>query len=274
MAKELILYRINTKEKRQVPFYDESLWCGSPHEVLGNAEMLNLAEWVGDGAEEIFLAVLQGDSMIDLGYMPGDFCIVNREKQAHDGDVIVAYIDKEYTMKVLHIDEENKKVVLYPANQKYKPIEIDNNTQEFRAWGVVTRCIKNTRNGLSIIKARLRTQADEKRTLSAEKIRKCVLTLFEEGLMADGKGWFAIYKVLNKYEGYPVNMKEFCDCIDGMGLQDVKYPCVYNNWRKMTVELKLPINVDLWPEYKDKVSGQALRQINIMERLKDLLDIS
>ena len=274
MKEEIKLYRINKNEKKLIAFYDKSLWCGNPHEVLVSPEMLNFAEWVSDGADEIYIAVLQGDSMTDLGYMPGDFCVVNREKTARDGDIVVACIDKEFTMKVLHIDEAARKITLYPANERYKPIEIDEGTMDFEIWGVVTRCIKNSRNGLSIIKARIRSQAEEKISSSAEKIRKSVLTLFEEGLIADGKGWFAIYKVLNKYEGFPSNMKEFCDCIDSMNFQNLSYPCVYNNWRKMPIESNLPANVALWDNYKNKASGQMLRQIAIAERLKELLGMS
>lgn len=92
--------------------------------------------------EATFYGQVEGDSMINAGICDGDIAVIDRSLEAEHGDVIVAYIDKEFTVK--YLDLTHKKdgwVELRPANDSFKPIRIDEDSN-FRVWGVVIYTIK------------------------------------------------------------------------------------------------------------------------------------
>lgn len=85
-----------------------------------------------------FYAQVRGDSMIDAGIKSGDLVIVDRSLFANNGDVVVAFINGEFTIK--YFDDTHKEegyVELVPGNEKYQPIKISA-ADQFFIWGVVT----------------------------------------------------------------------------------------------------------------------------------------
>jgi repressor LexA len=70
-----------------------------------------------------FLINVKGDSMIDAGLMPGDTIIVESDRAANDGDIVVAYVDDSYTVK--RLARENRKFVLKPENKAYPVLRPD-----------------------------------------------------------------------------------------------------------------------------------------------------
>lgn len=85
-----------------------------------------------------FFVRVSGDSMIEAGIHTGDLLVVDRSLEARNGNVIVAALDGELTVKRLF--KRGKTVRLVPANTNYQPIEIQSQ-QEFEIWGVVTNVI-------------------------------------------------------------------------------------------------------------------------------------
>lgn len=85
-----------------------------------------------------FFVRVSGDSMIEAGIHTGDILVVDRSLEAVDGNVIVAALDGELTVKRLH--KRGKIVSLLPANKNYQPIVIQAQ-QSFEIWGVVTNVI-------------------------------------------------------------------------------------------------------------------------------------
>jgi DNA polymerase V len=73
--------------------------------------------------------------MIELGLMPGDKAVVDRSKTPKIGDVVLAVVDGEFTIKTLSKNKAGQ-ARLMPANKEYKPIEITEGMQ-FEIWGVV-----------------------------------------------------------------------------------------------------------------------------------------
>ncbi len=65
---------------------------------------------------------VRGDSMINAGIFEGDLVIVSPQQEPANGDIVVALINDEATMKRFVINE--KKIYLMPENEKYKPIEV------------------------------------------------------------------------------------------------------------------------------------------------------
>lgn len=76
--------------------------------------------------------------MIDVGLLPGDKVVVDRSRTANIGDIVLAVVDREFTIKILDYGA-NKMPRLLPANASgtYRPIYIRPDTQ-FEIFGVVT----------------------------------------------------------------------------------------------------------------------------------------
>lgn len=92
--------------------------------------------------EATFYGRVSGDSMRDAGINEGDIAVIDRSLQPADGDVIVAYVNEEFTIKYLDLThKEEGYIELQPANPEYSPIRI-NSTDNFRVWGVVVWTIK------------------------------------------------------------------------------------------------------------------------------------
>lgn len=92
--------------------------------------------------ESTFYGRICGDSMIEAGINDGDIAVIDRSKEPHNGSIIVAFVNKEFTIKYLDTThKEEGYIELRPANPKYKPIRIDEG-DEFEVWGVVAYTIK------------------------------------------------------------------------------------------------------------------------------------
>jgi len=82
-----------------------------------------------------FLLRVRGDSMIGAGIMPEDLVIVRKQATARAGDIVVAQLEEEATVKTLALEEE--KPLLLPANPEYQPIR-----GEFQIAGRVIALIR------------------------------------------------------------------------------------------------------------------------------------
>ena len=95
--------------------------------------------------ESTFYGKVEGDSMIEAGICNNDIAVIDRSIEPRDGDVVVGYVNGEFTIK--YLDLRHKKdgyIELRPANKDFKPIRI---TEEdnFEIWGVVIWTIKHWR---------------------------------------------------------------------------------------------------------------------------------
>lgn len=72
------------------------------------------------GGDEVFILSVQGESMIEVGILDGDFVIVRRQSHAENGDIVVAMIDDEATVKRIFF--EKNRVRLQPENPTMQPI--------------------------------------------------------------------------------------------------------------------------------------------------------
>ena len=82
-------------------------------------EYLEVPEVIGGETGDYILRV-KGDSMKDAGILEGDYVIVRPTQVAGDGEIVVALIEEEATVKRFY--KEKEKVRLEPANKAYKPI--------------------------------------------------------------------------------------------------------------------------------------------------------
>jgi repressor LexA len=83
---------------------------------------------------DVFALRVQGESMIEAGILDGDLVFARQQESADKGDMVVALVDEEATVKYFH--REGVKVRLDPANAKYSPIFVGPEKQ-FRIAGKV-----------------------------------------------------------------------------------------------------------------------------------------
>ncbi len=69
---------------------------------------------------ETFILTVRGESMIDAGILNGDYLVVRQQRTANNGDIVVAMIDEEVTVKTFF--RENGHIRLQPHNTSLKPI--------------------------------------------------------------------------------------------------------------------------------------------------------
>ena len=92
--------------------------------------------------EATFYGRVEGDSMIDLGINEGDIVVIDRSLEAEHGDVVVAYINGEFNIKLLDLTHKKEGFIeLKSANSKYPSFRIDE-SDNFKVWGVVVWTIK------------------------------------------------------------------------------------------------------------------------------------
>lgn len=101
------------------------------------ADAINLDQYLISHPSSSFLVRVSGDSMIEAGIQPNDLVIVERQRSPRSGDIVIAYVDDAWTMK--QFTTQGKKVVLLPANKKYKPIYPIN---ELKIEGVVVGVVR------------------------------------------------------------------------------------------------------------------------------------
>ena len=91
------------------------------------------------GEGEFFILRASGDSMIGAGINSGDMIVIRKQNTASDGDIVVALVDNESTLKRFFLDTERRCVRLHPENPKYPDIY----TQNCTVQGVAVHVIKS-----------------------------------------------------------------------------------------------------------------------------------
>ena len=121
-----------------LPLFSSKVPAGFPSPAEEHVEKrLDPSEFLIDQIDATFFVTIQGYSMIDVGLMPGDIAVVDRSKLASIGDIVLALVDGEYTIKVMNRKKDGTPRLL-PANSAgaFAPIEIKDG-MAFEIWGVV-----------------------------------------------------------------------------------------------------------------------------------------
>ncbi|MDR1611919.1 MAG: transcriptional repressor LexA [Planctomycetota bacterium] len=109
--------------------------AGSPIEAMENLEGFLDLDAIYDPSMHYALRI-RGDSMIDAGFWEGDYAIVRHQPRVDSGEIGVAVIDGDATVKRFRWLEGGG-LMLAPANQRYQPFEVDPEREFFIAGKVV-----------------------------------------------------------------------------------------------------------------------------------------
>ena len=83
-------------------------------------DTISFDEFLTPNKEASYILRVKGDSMINAGIQEGDMVIVEKKNHYKPGQIVIAMVDGDHTMKYLR--EKNGKSYLEPANEKYQPI--------------------------------------------------------------------------------------------------------------------------------------------------------
>jgi SOS-response transcriptional repressor LexA len=121
---------------------DSPVQAGMPQAAIaeGGDYVASIDEMVVKKPSKTVLIRVKGDSMIDAGILEGDHLVVEQQNHANVGEIVVAIVDNEFTVK--YLDREKGTFVLKPANKAYPVIRPRGRLEIF---GVMAGLVRRTR---------------------------------------------------------------------------------------------------------------------------------
>lgn len=104
-------------------------------------ELLSLDDFLVEKKNATYMLEVQGESMKDAGILEGDMVLVEKGKTPRRGDIVLALVDNEYTLK--YLETEKGRPILVPANKAFKKIYPDPN--KLRVEAVLKAVIRKYR---------------------------------------------------------------------------------------------------------------------------------
>lgn len=125
---------------REVPIVGR-VAAGEPILAVENIEgaVMLPAEWAQ--GDDCFLLRVEGDSMVDAHICSGDYVLVKRQPVAESGEIVVALLGDEATVKRIIIKKDQ--IVLKPENKQMEPIHVKSGDKSFRVIGKVVGVWRN-----------------------------------------------------------------------------------------------------------------------------------
>jgi len=141
----ILLGDAQTFLRLRIPLFLERVSAGFPSPAEDYIEKtLDLNELCIQHPAATFFVRVQGESMIGVGIFPGDVLVVDRSLRAQHGDIIIASLESEMTVKELHL--KPLPVCLLPRNPAYQPILIEDG-MVLEVFGVVTNVVRSLKRG-------------------------------------------------------------------------------------------------------------------------------
>ena len=250
-----------------VPVLANSVSCGMPQDV--GEQMIDDYYYLpksATGPHPVVEIPAQGDSMIEADIHEGDLLQVEIGAEAHDGDIVVADIEREFTAKVFFTDNEHHKWLL-PKNKKYRPILLGD--KETRITGVVRKIVKTSPRISFSECIDIVNRAKEVKRQEGDVMQRLAKAA-RDGchLFWAASAWAVAYGVVRDCCGYDGSMKEFERNAMNMILPATfKYECTMGTvQRTISNHPYMRLHVDKWRE-----NGASIREVVLAEFLKKFL---
>lgn len=217
-----------------------------------------------------FIVTVRGESMRDANIENGDDVIVKKTNDYSDGDIVVAFLDGETTLKAIAVMDDETWLV--PANEAYNAIRLSE-YQNVYILGKVTGIRKDTpRMSYEEMQKRLRaTKRRRNKVVTDEMVRDAVSQVLCD--IKVSRMWFCIYRVLvdvgyldkGYYEGLKLSMDRlFPDNDFSINPRDIS---------RMDVD-SFSKSIDLWNELSAPVTGKRYREyLQLARDLTTLLNL-
>jgi repressor LexA len=126
---------------REVPVYGR-IAAGEPLFAEQNLEgtLPVGVEWLAGKGEEVFALKVRGDSMINAHIVEGDLVLVRRQQSVEPGDIVVALLDNEATVK--RFTRQGEAIVLKPEHPTMAPILVRQGQKDFKILGKVVGLVR------------------------------------------------------------------------------------------------------------------------------------
>lgn len=122
-----------------LPLFSDLVPCGFPSPAADYVEQrIDLNELLIQHPSATYFVKASGDSMIEAGINDGDLLVVDSSRKADHGDIVIAAVDGEFTVKRLQL---RPTIQLNPMNSAYSPI-IVGSEETLDVFGVVTFIVK------------------------------------------------------------------------------------------------------------------------------------
>lgn len=139
-ARQVLLQALGPKAGLAMPWMQHSTPAGFPSPAADfEVNRVDLSEMLALDEPYCFMTRVRGQSMVNEGIHDGDLIVVNRSLTAKHGDIVVAVVDNEVTLKTLYQKDGLTKLV--PANPAFPEIVLKEG-QTLTVWGVMTACVK------------------------------------------------------------------------------------------------------------------------------------
>lgn len=196
----------------RVPLYDAQVPCGNPNycpedikeSVLFPKEMLSM--------QPEFMISVTGDSMKDAGIVAGDIVKVVTNATPYDGDIVLACVDGEYTLKTYYEDEEGKQWLI-PQNEKYNPILLEE-SRIVKIYGKVKEIVKTSPRVASRLCAnaikKMKMAMAESHEISQQQLGAIIRQMALQ--VKVGRQWYAVFKPMAEKRVYGADdYAAFCE---------------------------------------------------------------
>lgn len=249
-----------------IPIMTGRVNCGAPLSI--DDEMIEGYYYLPKSAVGLHPQVelcAQGESMIDADIHDGDLLRLELGAWPHDGDIVVAEIDGEYTAKVYFTDEDGRHW-LCPMNKRFQPILLTE-SMNVRVSGVVRTIVKQVvRRSYgecqSIVK-RMQEQRQQQDCLQ-ERVRKAVAD--GSHLFWAASAWAVVYGVVRDCHGYEGSVIDFERKAIALDLPPTFDHCcsVGKVQRTISNHPYMRLHIDKWKE-----NGASVREIVLMDFLRN-----
>ncbi len=252
-----------------VPCYDATVQAGIPTDPgdISLGEQLMMAQNLSKGSLT-FCVYVKGESMKDADILDGDQVEVLSGAPVKDGDIVIAEIDREYTLKSFYVDEQGNKW-LVPANKAFKPILL---TEEMgvRFLGKVVRVVKDAPR---VPYAELMKWVKETRDgipseeeITEERVEQVICEMGDE--VKEIRKWYAVFRALVDAGVYdPFDYVLFADKVAELLPMHKRLPVVPELRRMASLSFRK--KVSLWRESDAPVHGHHFRDYLRLAKLTE-----
>ena len=256
---------------REIPMYDASVPCGNP--TICSGESVDMASFPKEllSIQPEFMVSVKGDSMKDVGITTGDMVKVMADTTPYDGDIVLAYIDGECTLKT-YCEDEDGQIWLVPQNEAYHPILLDGK-MNVRIFGTVKEIVKRAprvayKQCIRAIRKE-RTAAVKAQQISKRRIRFAIREIAPNVVI--GRQWYAVYRAMADLKVVTENdYEQFCTMVKDEVPEHEHLPVRDEIQRLAMLSFAKPVN--LWREDNAPVQGKRFNDyLCLAQEMKRLL---
>jgi DNA polymerase V len=133
-------FRLAPESVISIPLFLSTVQAGFPSPADDYVSgRIDLNAYVSSNPTSTFLVRVEGDSMIGAHIIPGDMAVIDKSRKAKSGDIVLAYVNGEFTIKRLELQADG--AYLRAENPAYAPIHITE-ADAGRVWGVVVGTVR------------------------------------------------------------------------------------------------------------------------------------